>query len=64
MRWTSACIAEERGREHRAKGEMTLFRQQFKQAAEGFRAVNKMWKAAECFEALDEYVTAAGEQQL
>jgi len=43
---------------------MSLFKQQFTQAAEGFLVVSRIWKAAECFEALDEYARAAGEQQL
>ncbi|KAF8461600.1 hypothetical protein BDZ91DRAFT_736591 [Kalaharituber pfeilii] len=57
--WAKACIAEQKGREHRAKGQMREFSESFEQASKGFITIGMMPRAANCFEALGQYVKAA-----
>ena len=64
IKWAKACIAEETGLKHRARGEMDLFKQCFEKAVEGFLVIKRISKAAECLESIDEYAKAAGEHHL
>ncbi|KAF8421382.1 hypothetical protein EV426DRAFT_718708 [Tirmania nivea] len=57
--WAQACIAEQEGREQRARGEMREFKKSFEQATEDFLAIGMLPKAANCLEALGEYTRAA-----
>ena len=60
MTMARAFIAEETGREYRARGQYDMFKENLERAIKYFRATRMMTKAANCHEALGEYAEAAG----
>lgn len=58
--WAEGSLAESRGKESRAKGQIADFRSHFKEASGYFLLIGMKKRAAGCLEALGEFVAAAG----
>lgn len=58
--WAQACIAEQNGRESRAKGDRVELRSHFKSAGDLFLSIGMKDRAAHCLENSGHFADAAG----